>query len=179
MFVIGQELTGRALWFVGFLGGLLLLRVCLVARNVLCGGKKINELNQSFYVLYAEMFLSWVVVKYLRVYGVVVFCLRGWGNREWRKLHNEELNDLYSLPNIVRGVKSRRMRWAGHVARMGGGQVCTGYWWGSRRGKKPLGRPRRKWEDNTKRDLEEVEGVVGTGWSGLRIGTVGGHLWVR
>ena len=44
---------------------------------------------------------------------------------EWRKLHNEELNDLYSLPNIVRVVKSRRMRWAGHVARMGGGERCA------------------------------------------------------
>jgi hypothetical protein len=48
---------------------------------------------------------------------------------EWRKLHNEELNDLYSLPNSVRVVKSRRMRWAGHVARMGRIEVCTGCWW--------------------------------------------------
>ena len=47
--------------------------------------------------------------------------------REWRKLHNEEVRDLYSLPNIVRVVKSRRMRWAGHVARMGRGVVCTGF----------------------------------------------------
>ena len=52
---------------------------------------------------------------------------------EWRKLHYEELNDLYSLPNIVRVVKSRRMRWAGHVARMGRIEVCTGCWWGSLR----------------------------------------------
>jgi hypothetical protein len=52
---------------------------------------------------------------------------------EWRKLHNEELNDLYALRNIVRVVKSRRMRWAGHVARMGWGKVCTGFWWGSLR----------------------------------------------
>ena len=50
---------------------------------------------------------------------------------EWRKLHNEELSDLYSLPTIVRVVKSRRMRWAGHVARMGEG--CTGFWWGNLR----------------------------------------------
>ena len=50
---------------------------------------------------------------------------------EWKKLHNEELSDLYSLPNIVRVVKSRRMRWAGHVARMGEG--CTGFWWGNLR----------------------------------------------
>jgi hypothetical protein len=52
---------------------------------------------------------------------------------EWGKLHNEELNDLYSLPNIVRAVKSRRMRWTGHVARMGEDKVCTGCWWGSLR----------------------------------------------
>ena len=54
---------------------------------------------------------------------------------EWRKLHNEELKDLYSLPNIVRVVKSRRMRWAGHVARMRRIEVCTGCWWGSLREK--------------------------------------------
>ena len=52
---------------------------------------------------------------------------------EWRKLHNEELNDLYSLPNIVRVVKSRRMRWVEHVARRGRIEVCTGCWWGSLR----------------------------------------------
>jgi hypothetical protein len=53
------------------------------------------------------------------------------GTGEWGRLHNEDLNDLYSLPNIVRVVKSRRMRWAGHVARMGRRVVCTGCWWGS------------------------------------------------
>jgi hypothetical protein len=67
---------------------------------------------------------------------------------EWRKLHNEELHDLYSSPNIVRVIKSRRMRWAGHVARMG--EVCTGIWCGKPEGKRPLGRPRRRWEDNIK-----------------------------
>jgi hypothetical protein len=50
---------------------------------------------------------------------------------EWRKLHNEELNELYSSPDIVRVMKSRRMRWAGHVARMGEGRGCTGFWWGN------------------------------------------------
>ena len=78
---------------------------------------------------------------------------------EWRKLHNEELSDLYSLPNIVRVVKSRRMRWVGHVARMGEG--CTGFWWGKPEGRRPLGRPRRKWEDSIKMDLQEVEGGCG------------------
>ena len=52
---------------------------------------------------------------------------------EWRQLHNEELNDLYSSPNIVRVIKSRRMRWAGHVARMGEERGCIGSWWGNRR----------------------------------------------
>ena len=98
---------------------------------------------------------------------------------EWRKLHNEELNDLYSLPNIVRVVKSRRMRWAGHVARMGEDRGVHRVLVGKPEGKRPLGIPRRRWEDNIKMDLQELEGVVGTGWSWLRIGTDGGHLWVR
>ena len=73
---------------------------------------------------------------------------------EWRKLHNEELSDLYSLPNIVRVVKSRRMRWAGHVARMGEGRGVHRVLVGKPEGKRPLGRPRRKWEDNIKMDLQ-------------------------
>jgi hypothetical protein len=66
---------------------------------------------------------------------------------EWRKLHNE-LNDLYSLPNIVRVVKSRRMRWTGHVARMGEGRGVHRVLVGKPEGKRPFGRPRRRWEDN-------------------------------
>ena len=75
---------------------------------------------------------------------------------EWRKLHNEELNDLYSSPNIVRVIKSRRMRCAGHVARMGERRGVYRVLVAKREGKKPLGRPRRKWEDNIKMDLQEV-----------------------
>jgi hypothetical protein len=71
---------------------------------------------------------------------------------EWRKLHNEELNDLYSSPNIVRVVKSRRMRWAGHVAHIEDRGVHRVFV-GKREGKRPLGRPRRRWEDNIKMDL--------------------------
>ena len=67
---------------------------------------------------------------------------------EWRKLHNEELSGLYSLPNIVRVVKSRIMRWAGHVALMGEGRVVHRVLVGKPEGKRPLGRPKRRWEDN-------------------------------
>jgi len=80
---------------------------------------------------------------------------------EWRKLHKEELNDLYSLPNVVRVVKSRRMRWAGHVARMGKDRGVQRVLVGKPEGKRPLGRPRRRWEDNIKIDLQEVGGGRG------------------
>jgi hypothetical protein len=73
---------------------------------------------------------------------------------EWRKLHNEELNDLYSLPNIVRVVKSRRMRWAGYVARRGEDRGVHRVLVGKPEEKRPLGRPRRRWEDNIKMDLQ-------------------------
>jgi hypothetical protein len=72
---------------------------------------------------------------------------------EWRKLHNEEFNDMYSLPNIGRVVKSRRMRWAGNVARMEEGRVVHRVLVGKPEGRRPLGRPRRRWEDNSKMDL--------------------------
>jgi len=75
---------------------------------------------------------------------------------EWRRLHNEELNDLYSSPNIVRVIKSRRMRWAGHVARMGGEKVVYRVLVGKPEGRRPLGRPGRRWVDNIRMDLQEV-----------------------
>ena len=75
---------------------------------------------------------------------------------ELRKLHNEQLSDLYSLPNIVRVVKSRIMRWVGHAARMGQGRGVHRVLVGKPEGKRPLGRPRRRWEDNIKMDLQEV-----------------------
>jgi len=80
---------------------------------------------------------------------------------EWRKLHNEELNDLYSLPNIVWVVKPRRMRWAGHVARMGDDRGVHKVLVGKPEGKRPLVRPRRRWEDNIKMNLQEVGGGRG------------------
>jgi hypothetical protein len=104
------------------------------------------------------------------VFGVQAFLLRVFENRlrrvfgpkrdevtgEWTKLRNEELNDRYSLPNIVRVEKSRRMRWAGLVARMGEERVAHRLLVGKPEGKRPLGRPKRRWDDNFKMDLHEV-----------------------
>jgi len=75
---------------------------------------------------------------------------------ESKKLHNEELNDLYCSLNIARVIKSRRMRWAGHVARMGEGRGVYRALVGKPEGKGPLGRPRHRWEDNNKMDFQEV-----------------------
>jgi hypothetical protein len=74
----------------------------------------------------------------------------------WRKLHNDELHSLYSSPNIVRVIKLRMIRWAGHVARMGEGRCVYRVLVGRSKGKRPLGRPRRRWEDNIKTDLGEI-----------------------
>ena len=76
--------------------------------------------------------------------------------------HNEEL-DLYTSPNIVRVITSRRMRWVGHVARMGEGRGVYRVLVGKHEGKRPLGRPRRRWEDNIKMDLQEM-GCWGMDW---------------
>jgi hypothetical protein len=75
---------------------------------------------------------------------------------EWRRLHNEELNDLYSSPNIIGVIKLRRMRWAGHVARMWEKRGAYRILVRSPEGRRPLGRPRRRWEDNIKMKLQEV-----------------------
>jgi hypothetical protein len=93
---------------------------------------------------------------------------------EWRKLHNEELHILYSSPNIIRQIKSRRLRWAGQVARIGEEKIVYNVLMGKPEGKRPLGRPRHRWEDGIRMDLREI------GWgsvcSWLRIRTGGGLL---
>jgi len=95
---------------------------------------------------------------------------------EWRKVHNEELNDLYFSPNIVRVFKSRRMGWAGHVARMRRGEVYAGFWWGNLRERDHLevpgidGRIILRWIFRTL----DVGAWSGSSW--LRMGTGGGHL---
>ena len=87
---------------------------------------------------------------------------------EWRRLHNEELNDLHSSPNIVRVIKSRRMRWAVHVARMGEERGVYRLLVGKPEGRRPLGRPRRGCVDNIRMDLQEV-GCGYMDWIGLAL----------
>jgi len=95
---------------------------------------------------------------------------------EWRRLHNEELNDLYTSPNIVRVIKSRRMRWTGHVARMGEERGVDRVLVGKQEGRRPLGISRRRWVDNIRMDLQEV-GCGYMDWIGrARIETGGGRL---
>ena len=101
---------------------------------------------------------------------------RGKVTGEWRKIRNDELNDLYSSPNIVRVIKSRRMRLAGHVARMGERRGVYRVLVEKPEGKRALGRPRHRWEDNIKIDLQEVGCRAWAGSSWLRIRTGGGHL---
>ena len=92
---------------------------------------------------------------------------------DWRRMRNEELNDLYSSPNIVQVTKSR-MRWAGHVAHMGEERGVYRVLVGKLEGRRPLGRPRRRWEDNIRMDLWDVGIWTGLGWP--RIETGGGRL---
>ena len=85
---------------------------------------------------------------------------------EWRRLHNEELNDSYCSPNIVRVIKWRRMGWAGHVVRMGEERGVYRVLVGKLEGRRPLGRPRRRWVDNIRMALQEV-GCGYVDWIGL------------
>jgi hypothetical protein len=81
----------------------------------------------------------------------------------WRKLRNDELHNLYSSPNIVRVIKSWRVSWAAHIVRMGEGRGIYEVFVGRSEGTRPLGRPRRRWEDNIKMDLREM-GIDGANW---------------
>jgi hypothetical protein len=93
-----------------------------------------------------------------------------------RKLRNEELNDLYSPPNIIQVIKSRRMRWPGHVARMGESKGTYRVLVGKIEGKRSFGRPKYRWEDTIKMDLQELVWAALTGLIWLRIGRGGGSL---
>jgi hypothetical protein len=94
-------------------------------------------------------------------------------DRSWRKLHNDELHNLYSSPNIVMVIKSRRMSWAGHVALMGEERGVHRVLVGRSEAKRPLGRRRRRWEDNIKLDFRQIVSMGRTGFSWLRIGSSG------
>ena len=95
---------------------------------------------------------------------------------DWRKLHNEELNDLYSSPNIVRVIKKGRMRWVGYVARMVRGEVYTEFWWGNLRERDHLGDPRVDGMIIVRWFFKKWDVGVRSGSSWLRIGTGGGYL---
>jgi hypothetical protein len=91
-----------------------------------------------------------------RVLGRIFRPKRDEATGEWRRLHNEELNDLYSSPNIIRVIKLRRMKWVRHVAGVGEKTAAYRILVGRPEGRRPVGRPRRRWEDNIKTDLQEV-----------------------
>jgi hypothetical protein len=95
---------------------------------------------------------------------------------EWRKLHSGELHNLYSSPDIIRQIKSRGMRWVGHVARMGKRRNVYRVLVGKPEGKRPLQRPKCKQKNELKMDLSETGWGVWSGFTWLRIGTVGGLL---
>jgi hypothetical protein len=97
-----------------------------------------------------------------RIFGPQRYELTG----GWRKLHNEELHDLYSSPSIIRIIKPRRIRWAGHMARMGEKRNVHRLLVGKPEGKRPLGGPRCRWIDNIKMDLLEIR-LGGVDWIGL------------
>jgi hypothetical protein len=103
-----------------------------------------------------------------------VFVPKRDANREWRRFHDEELHSLCRSPNIIRVIKYRRLGWAGHVARMEDCRSAFKILTGTHTGKRPLGRPRRRWEDNIRMNLKEIG--IGIGLIRLRIGIIGEPL---
>jgi len=130
------------------------IRRTIILPVVLYGGEKSLTLREERKLrVFENMLLR-------RIFGPRRDEVRG----EWRRLHNEELNGLYSSPNIVWVIKSRRMGWAGHVARMGEERGVCRVLVGKPEGKRPLGRPRHRWVDNIGMDLQEVG--CGVDWAG-------------
>ena len=95
-----------------------------------------------------KVFENWILRR--------IFGPKGAENGEWRRLRNEKLHSLYRSPNVVRVIKSRRLRWARHVARMEEGRSAFKILTGKPTGNRPSERPRRRWEDNIRMDLEEI-----------------------
>jgi len=156
------ELEGELPWLVDLLNILITWKTC-----------RLEWQNLKFFVLlYILVVLygceTWSLTlreeKILRVFQNKVL-RRIFGPRsdevtgEWRRLHNEEVNVLYCSPNIVRVIKWRRMRWAGHVARMGEERGMNRVLVGKPEWSRPMGRPRRRWVDNIRMDLREEGGV--------------------
>jgi hypothetical protein len=108
--------------------------------------------------------------RVLRIFGLKRDVVTG----EWRRLHSGELHNLYSSPDIIRQIKSRRIKWVGHVEHMGGGRKVYRVLVGNPEVKSPLERPRIRWEDGIRLDLREIG--RGGGFTWLRIRTVGGLL---
>ena len=111
-----------------------------------------------------------------RVLGMIFGPRRDEVTGKWRRLHNEELYALYSSPNIIRVIKSRRLRWAGHVARMGEMWVVYRALVGKPEVRRPPGRPKSRWEDNIKIDLREID------WGGIGFYVTQDRdrvLWIR
>jgi hypothetical protein len=102
------------------------------------------------------VFLNYCTVVLYKVLRRIFGPLRDEVTGGWRKLLNEELHGLYSSPSIVRVIKARRLRWAGNVARMGEVRDAYSILVGRPKGRRPLGRPRRRWEDNIKTDFREI-----------------------
>jgi hypothetical protein len=115
----------------------------------------------SFIIIVIIIIIIIITIPVFHNYDLSFLSYRDEVTGECRRLHNEELNDLYSSPNIVRVIKSRRMRWAEHVARMDERRGAYRVLVGRPEGRRPLRRPRRRWEDNIKMDLQEV------GWGGM------------
>jgi hypothetical protein len=142
-----------------------LLSSCLISKNL-----KIKIYKTVIFPLVLYGCKTWSLnlgeEHRLRVFENRVLKIFGPKREEddsWRKLHNDEFHSLYSLPNIVRVIKSRRMRWAGHAVCMGEGRSVYRVLVGRPKGKRPLGRPRCRWEDNIKMDLREI-GINGANW---------------
>ena len=111
-----------------------------------------------------------------RVLRILLGPKKGEVRGEWRRMHNEELNDLYSSSNIVRMIKSRRMKWAGHLTHMGERRDVYRVLVGKPEGKRPLGRPRRRWRIVLRCIFRKWDVGLWTGSGWLRIWTGGGHL---
>jgi hypothetical protein len=120
-------------------------------------------LTPWYRILFEKLIATQIVKNILLSYETRSFITMFTQARHRRKLHDDELHSLYSSPNIVRVIKSRRMRWAGHVALMGEGRGVYRVLVGKPEAKRPLGRPRHRWEDNIKLDLREI-GIDGANW---------------